>query len=492
MTLTSTTNRAQYLGDGTTIAFPVTFVFWQADDLEVVLTDAAGAETVWVRGTHYVVTGGDGLSGLVTVIIVPTNYTPLTGQKITIRSALDEVQATSLPLGGPLPSAAIEQQLDKIVRMNQQRGGELDRALKVPLSEASIASLPALSVRASMLLAFDAGGAPVALSPAAVKGTGTIVSPYMAATVLPAIDPAAARTALGITGGVTDGTVTLPKLADGTAGNLISYDAAGHPVAVATGSVGQILTSNGAGLPPSMQAAPASAVPTGSGMVFFGETAPAGYLLGGIAPQLRATFPALFAVFVKDIGTATFDNTTDVVSLTAHGRKINQCISFKNSGGAVPTGLPALTNLFIIATGFTANAFKVSTSVGGAAINFTTNGTGTTTLVFNPYGIGDGTTTFGIPDSLGRVFMGAGDGDAADHTAHVLGQKEGTETHVLTTAQMPAHTHTFNALTAASGSGFGTDPSAGQNTSPSTGATGGDGAHPNIQPSLGVNWIIKT
>ena len=57
---------------------------------------------------------------------------------------------------------------------------------------------------------------------------------------------------------VTDDSVTLAKMAPGTDGNIISYDASGNPVAVATGSAGQILTSAGAGAPPTF-AAPAAA-----------------------------------------------------------------------------------------------------------------------------------------------------------------------------------------------------------------------------------------
>ena len=49
---------------------------------------------------------------------------------------------------------------------------------------------------------------------------------------------------------ITDGIISLPKLTDGTDGNLISYDASGNPVAVATGNDGQVLTSAGAGAPP--------------------------------------------------------------------------------------------------------------------------------------------------------------------------------------------------------------------------------------------------
>ncbi len=43
---------------------------------------------------------------------------------------------------------------------------------------------------------------------------------------------------------VTDDSVTLAKMAPGTDGNIISYDASGNPVAVATGSAGQVLTSS--------------------------------------------------------------------------------------------------------------------------------------------------------------------------------------------------------------------------------------------------------
>lgn len=58
-------------------------------------------------------------------------------------------------------------------------------------------------------------------------------------------------------------TVPLAKLANGTDGNIISYDANGAIVAVATGSDGQVLTSTGAGSPPAFEALPASGISTG-------------------------------------------------------------------------------------------------------------------------------------------------------------------------------------------------------------------------------------
>ena len=51
-----------------------------------------------------------------------------------------------------------------------------------------------------------------------------------------------------------DSSVTLTKMASGTDGNLITYDASGDPAYVATGAATNVLTSNGAGAAPTFQA----------------------------------------------------------------------------------------------------------------------------------------------------------------------------------------------------------------------------------------------
>lgn len=55
---------------------------------------------------------------------------------------------------------------------------------------------------------------------------------------------------------IADNSISLAKMAHGTDGNLITYDAAGAPASVATGDAGDVLTSGGAGVAPTM-AAPA-------------------------------------------------------------------------------------------------------------------------------------------------------------------------------------------------------------------------------------------
>jgi hypothetical protein len=62
---------------------------------------------------------------------------------------------------------------------------------------------------------------------------------------------------IATTAKIADDAVTLAKMAAGTDGNLITYDASGDPAAVATGTSGQVLTSGGAGVAPTFAAAAA-------------------------------------------------------------------------------------------------------------------------------------------------------------------------------------------------------------------------------------------
>jgi microcystin-dependent protein len=120
------------------------------------------------------------------------------------------------------------------------------------------------------------------------------------------------------------------------------------------------------------------------------------------------------------------------------------------------------------------------------------------TAISTTYGSGDGSTTFNLPDLRGRVAAGKDDmgGSAANRitaagsgiTGTTLGAAGGTQTHTLTEAQMPAHTHS---------GGFGSGSSVvsamcGSGGNVNTGSTGGGAAHQNTQPTLILNKIIKT
>lgn len=96
-------------------------------------------------------------------------------------------------------------------------------------------------------------------------------------------------------------------------------------------------------------------------------------------------------------------------------------------------------------------------------------------LIGTTYGVGDGTTTFNLPDMKGRVIVGK----AATGTFAALNNKGGAETHTLTTAEMPSHAHTADGdLTAATAGGHGHTASSGTTGSHShTGTVDSGGYH---------------
>lgn len=104
------------------------------------------------------------------------------------------------------------------------------------------------------------------------------------------------------------------------------------------------------------------------------------------------------------------------------------------------------------------------------------------------FGVGDGSSTFNLPDLRGRVPIGAGTGSGL--TARTRGQQVGAETHTLSEPELPAHTHTVPAVTLGGASGGVVTPGTLTQAS-ATESTGSGAAHNNMQPSRVVNWIIK-
>lgn len=103
------------------------------------------------------------------------------------------------------------------------------------------------------------------------------------------------------------------------------------------------------------------------------------------------------------------------------------------------------------------------------------------------YGVGNGTTTFNIPDFRTRIPVGFSTGDPNFGTMGITG---GQTEHTLSVAEVPALNISCNNN---SNTGGGSRPfcSVGDNTV-NVSTSGGGGAHNNIQPFQVVNYIIKT
>lgn len=93
----------------------------------------------------------------------------------------------------------------------------------------------------------------------------------------------------------------------------------------------------------------------------------------------------------------------------------------------------------------------------------------------------------------GRVAMGAGTGSGLSE--RTFGQTGGAETHTLTTAQMPGHSHTYsstnNGQLLDNGGNFPAVPRYGTIGNKTTTATGGGGAHNIMQPFLVLNYCER-
>ena len=128
-------------------------------------------------------------------------------------------------------------------------------------------------------------------------------------------------------------------------------------------------------------------------------------------------------------------------------------------------------------------------------------------LIGTTYG-GDGQTTFAVPDLRGRIPIHQGTGPGLSN--YVIGQMAGTETVTLLSTQMPAHTHTAVATTAAATTGtpgtgvllgavsgqtmYATDITGATafTLSPqATGPAGGSQPHDNTMPTLVVQYCIS-
>jgi hypothetical protein len=159
MTVSSTTVKNSYSGNGSTTQFAYGYkIFADSDLIVIIRTDSTGAETVKTLTTHYTVSGaGDASGGNVTFT---SGNTPASGQTVVIIREVPQTQAIDYIANDPFPAESHEEGLDRGTMTTQQVQEELNRAIK--LSRTNTMTSTEFTVgatdRANKVLAFDSSG----------------------------------------------------------------------------------------------------------------------------------------------------------------------------------------------------------------------------------------------------------------------------------------------------------------------------------------------
>jgi chemotaxis protein histidine kinase CheA len=177
MTISSTTVRNSYSGDGTTDTFTYNFKIFQDSDIQVIIRSANGTETIKTITTHYTVTDA-GVSAGGTVIFTVGNI-PTATETVVLRRNIPQTQAIDYIANDPFPAESHEEGLDRATMAIQQIQEEVTRSLK--LSKTNTMTSTEFTVgaadRANKILAFDASGEiSVTQELGTYKGTDTTIT----------------------------------------------------------------------------------------------------------------------------------------------------------------------------------------------------------------------------------------------------------------------------------------------------------------------------
>lgn len=159
-----------------TTQLTIDFPFFSLDDINVIVTSAAGVDTTLTRGTGtgtFAVTGtsvDDGFSG--GNVTLGDTYSD-SSTKYTIFRDITVERTTDFPTSGPFNVTALNTELDKIFAIEQELETKLGRTMKLADSDtAASLTLPNVDTRKGTVLAFNAtSGLPEAGPSIASVGT---------------------------------------------------------------------------------------------------------------------------------------------------------------------------------------------------------------------------------------------------------------------------------------------------------------------------------
>jgi hypothetical protein len=156
MTVSSTTTKVSYSGNGSTTVFAYTFKIFAAAEITVIIRSSTGTEIVKSLTTHYTLSniGVDG-GGNVTF-----GSAPASGETVVLIRNTPNTQTLDLVENDPFLSSSFEDTLDKITHQLIEQQEEIDRSIKVSRTNSITSSEFTTNAtdRASKVLGFDSSG----------------------------------------------------------------------------------------------------------------------------------------------------------------------------------------------------------------------------------------------------------------------------------------------------------------------------------------------
>jgi len=158
MTVSSTTVKNSYSGNGSNDTFVYGFKIFADTDLEVIIRSATGTETIKTLTTHYTVTGAGSASG--GNVVFTAGNIPTGTETVVVRREVPQTQAIDYIANDPFPAESHEEGLDRATMTIQQLQEEVNRSIKLSATNTMTSTEFTVGAtdRANKVLAFDSSG----------------------------------------------------------------------------------------------------------------------------------------------------------------------------------------------------------------------------------------------------------------------------------------------------------------------------------------------
>jgi hypothetical protein len=177
MTVSSTTVKNSYSGDGSNDTFVYGFKIFASSDLQVIIRSATGTETTKTLTTDYTVTGVGTTSG--GNVVFEAAAIPTATETVVLIRNVPQTQAIDYIANDPFPAETHEEGLDRATMTIQQMQEEINRSIKLSKTNTMTSTEFAIAAadRANKVLAFDSTGEiSVTQELGTYKGTDTTVT----------------------------------------------------------------------------------------------------------------------------------------------------------------------------------------------------------------------------------------------------------------------------------------------------------------------------